>query len=266
MLCCCQKCLEPTVDPASLGARDLQDLILSGVVILTGARDSDGSQILVIDFRKLQERQWENEAMLRVFLYMTDLGMTSMETLRDGFTIILIMLDVPYATITQQGLLTFLLQTLRNRYPARVRRFILVDPPWLISSLFALLRPFLGSGVALLKVASFAELHAHVSPERLTGVCEGSFPHHPSSWLRHRLEAEGDGRLSLVAAASLRNTCTCTQHCWYVLSADPSMSAGTRGVHIRLLPDAPDPSACGTVLTSPEGGGGDLPLCTAVRG
>jgi len=168
-----------------------RSMMEAGVVQLQGNRDPFGRTILFMQPAKFFPSETPPYVLLAAVLYLIDLATESDRTQLEGFTLMMDLGHIGFSNFSVQYVRS-VFDTFVNRFPARVRTAILIDPPFVFNMVWAFVRPWLTPyQAAKVQVAKRSKLLKFMDKEQLPVNLGGCFDFNLQKFIQERCVAEG---------------------------------------------------------------------------
>eukprot|EP00039_Didymoeca_costata_P005974 m.86313 g.86313 ORF g.86313 m.86313 type:complete len:536 (+) comp13054_c0_seq1:137-1744(+) len=182
--------LAPAINPDSLSAADVLPELKTGIFQLTGTRDTEGAALLMYTGQKQAEQDLGEIDVLKLSLYLAHVATKDKTTLRNGFTLVL---SDCTGTWREAHLRNVVVETLQNRYPARIGNVLIVADSWLRKLWLSIAKPLMKRKLKakIQIVRNNVDLEKYIANEQLPASLGGTHKYSHIEWIRAQLAAEG---------------------------------------------------------------------------
>lgn len=148
-------------------------------------QDAQGRLVTIITGRLHDKNAQTLEETCRFTVYQMELGRRLMQAPSETVTVIFDMADAPYASL-DFGSIQFMVQCFQSFYPESLGKCLIVNPPWIFSGFFRMVKPLLDPVVAAkIELVTPGEemlkwIPAENLPERFGGSCKWEYSWKPS--------------------------------------------------------------------------------------
>lgn len=147
--------------------------------------DAQGRLLTIITGRLHDKNAQTLEETCRFTVFQMELGRRLMQAPSETVTVIFDMADAPYASL-DFGSIQFMVQCFQSFYPESLGKCLIVNPPWIFSGFFRMVRPLLDPVVAgKIELVTAGEemlkwVPAENLPERFGGTCKWEYEWEPA--------------------------------------------------------------------------------------
>jgi len=155
--------------PGEIKFSEVADFLATGAVISIPAnRDKQGRKMIFVNPARLTSETDSSIARAKSFMFLMEKEVTSVQSQRNGFVVILDMAGCS-PTAFDRASLKLLMSIFEESFPARFKQIYLVNTPWWLSIVYAVVQLFLKPKLRerIVRLKTQEELREHVEESEL---------------------------------------------------------------------------------------------------